>query len=284
MEHGQYLFAGDAYDTPESMRKSMLYRLSLGSRWYFYLNNFGIFARTGRCGRRGRLDKERQIYYSNKNFRLVEKCGGRIHLRGLENLRDVSGEPVVLIGNHMSLLETALFHAVAREYLDFTFVIKQSLLTVPFFRDIMRSLGAIPVGRENPRDDLRAVLGDGKKVLESGRSIIIFPQSTRSETFDAAKFNSIGIKLAKSAGVRVLPFALKTAEFRSASFLRRLPFRRREANIIRPNAGQAACAAEKGRFAPSKKAHVCSLHHTTRRAARARREPERRNYASQPSA
>lgn len=220
MEHGQYLFAGDAYDTPESMRKSMLYRLSLGSRWYFYLNNFGIFARTGRCGRRGRLDKERQIYYSNKNFRLVEKCGGRIHLRGLENLRDVSGEPVVLIGNHMSLLETALFHAVAREYLDFTFVIKQSLLTVPFFRDIMRSLGAIPVGRENPRDDLRAVLGDGKKVLESGRSIIIFPQSTRSETFDAAKFNSIGIKLAKTAGVRVLPFALKTDFLGNGKYLR----------------------------------------------------------------
>ena len=220
MEHGQYLFAGDAYDTPESMRKSMLYRLSLGSRWYFYLNNFGIFARTGRCGRRGRLDKERQIYYSNKNFRLVEKCGGRIHLRGLENLRDVSGEPVVLIGNHMSLLETALFHAVAREYLDFTFVIKQSLLTVPFFRDIMRSLGAIPVGRENPRDDLRAVLGDGKKVLESGRSIIIFPQSTRSETFDAAQFNSIGIKLAKSAGVRVLPFALKTDFLGNGKYLR----------------------------------------------------------------
>ena len=220
MEHGQYLFAGDAYDTPESMRKSMLYRLSLRSRWYFYLNNFGIFARTGRCGRRGRLDKERQIYYSNKNFRLVEKCGGRIHLRGLENLRDVSGEPVVLIGNHMSLLETALFHAVAREYLDFTFVIKQSLLTVPFFRDIMRSLGAIPVGRENPRDDLRAVLGDGKKVLESGRSIIIFPQSTRSETFDAAKFNSIGIKLAKSAGVRVLPFALKTDFLGNGKYLR----------------------------------------------------------------
>ncbi|MEI3001428.1 MAG: lysophospholipid acyltransferase family protein [Victivallis sp.] len=202
------------------MRKSMLYRLSLGSRWYFYLNNFGIFARTGRCGRRGRLDKERQIYYSNKNFRLVEKCGGRIHLRGLENLRDVSGEPVVLIGNHMSLLETALFHAVAREYLDFTFVIKQSLLTVPFFRDIMRSLGAIPVGRENPRDDLRAVLGDGKKVLESGRSIIIFPQSTRSETFDAAKFNSIGIKLAKTAGVRVLPFALKTDFLGNGKYLR----------------------------------------------------------------
>lgn len=220
MEQGRYLFSGDVYDTPDNMRKSMLYRLLLGSRWYFYWNNFAIFASTGFCARRGRLDKERQIYYSNKNFRLVEKCGGRIHLRGLENLRSVSGEPVVLIGNHMSLLETSLFHAIAREYLDFTFVIKHSLLAVPFFRDIMRSLGAIPVGRESPRDDLRAVLCDGKKVLESGRSIIIFPQSTRSETFDVAKFNSIGIKLAKAAGVRVLPFALKTDFLGNGNYLR----------------------------------------------------------------
>ncbi len=222
MEHGQNLFAGDTYDTPADMRKSMLYRLSFGSRWYFYLNNFGVFARTGRCGRHGRLDKERQIFYSNQNFRLVEKCGGRVHLRGLDNLRAVQNEPVVLIGNHMSLLETALFHAVVREHLDFTFVIKQSLLAVPFFRDIMTSLGAIPVGRENPRDDLRAVLGDGKKILDSGRSIIIFPQSTRSEVFDGTKFNSIGIKLAKSAGVRVLPFALKTDFLGNGRLLRDL--------------------------------------------------------------
>ena len=57
-------------------------------------------------------------------------------------------------------------------------------------------------------------------MLESGRSIIIFPQSTRSETFDAAKFNSIGIKLAKSAGVRVLPFALKTDFLGNGKYLR----------------------------------------------------------------
>ena len=220
MEQSSYLFAGDSYDTPPDAPKSVWYRLLLKNRWYFYVNNFGIFCRTGRCGRRGELTKERQISYSNENLRLVERCGGKVHLRGLDNLRALDGRPVVLIGNHMSLLETALFHAVAREYLDFTFVIKQSLLTVPFFRDIMRSLGAIPVGRENPRDDLRAVLGDGKKVLESGRSIIIFPQSTRSETFDAAKFNSIGIKLAKSAGVRVLPFALKTDFLGNGKYLR----------------------------------------------------------------
>lgn len=40
--------------------------------------------------------------------------------------------------------------------------------------------------------------------------MIVFPQSTRSAEFDPAQFNSIGIKLAKSAGVPVIPLALKT--------------------------------------------------------------------------
>ncbi|UKI34579.1 MAG: 1-acyl-sn-glycerol-3-phosphate acyltransferase [Lentisphaeria bacterium] len=156
------------------------------------------------------LTAERQIYYSNLNLRLVERCGGKVHLRGLDHLRALEGRPVVLIGNHMSLLETALFHSVMRGLLDFTFVIKQSLMKVPFFRSIMTALGAIPIGRENPRDDLRAVLEEGTALLNAGRSIVIFPQSTRSETFDPEKFNSIGIKLARRAGVPVVPFALKT--------------------------------------------------------------------------
>ena len=210
MDQGQYLFSGDSYDTPDDVSKSLLFRMLLGSRWYFYWNNFWIFCRTGRCGKRGTLTAERQIYYSNLNLRLVERCGGKVHLRGLDHLRALEGRPVVLIGNHMSLLETALFHSVMRGLLYFNFVIKQSLMKVPFFRSIMTALGAIPIGRENPRDDLRAVLEEGTALLNAGRSIVIFPQSTRSETFDPEKFNSIGIKLARRAGVPVVPFALKT--------------------------------------------------------------------------
>src|SRR5574344_199558 len=158
MEPNCYLFSGDSYDTPAGMPRSLVYRAMFGSRWYFYFNNFMVFCRTGRCGRRGELTGERQIAFSNENFRLVERCGGRIHLRGLNHLRELNGRPAVLIGNHMRLLETALFHSIARGTLDFTFVIKKSLLSVPFFKDIMVSLDAIPVGRDNPRDDLRAVL------------------------------------------------------------------------------------------------------------------------------
>ena len=52
MEQSSYLFAGDSYDTPPDAPKSVWYRLLLKNRWYFYVNNFGIFCRTGRCGRR----------------------------------------------------------------------------------------------------------------------------------------------------------------------------------------------------------------------------------------
>ena len=206
-----YLFNNvDAYDTPENRRISRLFRLMGKSRWYFYAVNFAVFCRSGQLGKAGKLDKAAQIEQSNRNLRLVENCGGKVHIRGLNNLRELNNKPCVLIGNHMSLLECALLHAVSRQYVDFSFVIKASLLKVPFFRYIMTTLKAIPVSRTNPREDLKTVLSEGKKVLESGRSIIIFPQATRSDEIDENTFSTIGIKLAKSANVPVLPFALKT--------------------------------------------------------------------------
>lgn len=207
----EYLFRNtDTYDTPEGLPVSRLFKLMFRSRWYFYGVNFGIFILSGLCARKGQLNREKQIHFSNYNVRLIEKCGGKIHLRGLNNLKALDGQAVVLIGNHMSLLETAVFHAIAREYVDFSFIIKASLYKVPFFRHIMTSLNAIAVSRTNPREDLKTVLSEGKKVLESGRSIIVFPQATRSDKFEPEKFNTIGVKLAKSAGVKVVPFALKT--------------------------------------------------------------------------
>ena len=53
-------------------------------------------------------------------------------------------------------------------------------------------------------------MNEGKKLLAEGKSLIVFPQSTRTASFEPEKFNSLGIKIAKSAGVPVVPFALKT--------------------------------------------------------------------------
>ncbi|MBR3688345.1 MAG: 1-acyl-sn-glycerol-3-phosphate acyltransferase, partial [Lentisphaeria bacterium] len=154
-----YLFDGmDSYDTPESNRCSLAFHLWLHSRWYFYQSNFMTFIQCGNTASHGKLDKEGQIMYSSRNIRLVERCGGRIHIRGLNHLRELGGKPVVIVGNHMSLLETAVLHAIIREHIDFSFVVKKSLLDVPFFHHILLSFHAIPVGRTNAREDLKTVL------------------------------------------------------------------------------------------------------------------------------
>ena len=198
----------DSYDTPANHPVSVWYKIF--RRWYFYWINFAVFITCGKLGKKGKLDKIAQIEQSNRNFRLVENCGGKIHVRGLDNLRALNGKPCVLVANHMSLLETAMVHSLAREYVDFSFVVKKSLYDVPYFKHLIGSLDAIAVGRSNPREDLKTVLSEGKRILQGGRSIIIFPQSTRSHDVDPEHFNTIGIKLAKSAGVPILPFALKT--------------------------------------------------------------------------
>jgi 1-acyl-sn-glycerol-3-phosphate acyltransferase len=74
----------------------------------------------------------------------------------------------------------------------------------------MRSRDPVLVGRKDPRADFRSVMEGGQERLSQGRSIIIFPQTTRSSGFDPKQFNSIGVKLAARAGVPVVPIALKT--------------------------------------------------------------------------
>jgi hypothetical protein len=54
------------------------------------------------------------------------------------------------------------------------------------------------------------MLREGEARLKAGRSIIVFPQSTRSACFDLNAFNSIGIKLARRTGVPVVPVAIKS--------------------------------------------------------------------------
>jgi 1-acyl-sn-glycerol-3-phosphate acyltransferase len=110
----------------------------------------------------------------------------------------------------MSALETFILPAIIQPLKDVTFVVKKSLVDYPVFKHVMRSRDPIAVSRENPRDDFKAVMEGGVQRLNAGRSIIVFPQTTRTNVFDPKGFNTIGIKLAHKANVPVVPIALKT--------------------------------------------------------------------------
>jgi 1-acyl-sn-glycerol-3-phosphate acyltransferase len=120
----------------------------------------------------------------------------------------------------MSTLETMVLPCIIQPLKGTTFVVKRSLLTMPVFGHVMRSRDPIALGRTNPRDDLKVVLEEGVRKLQNGRSIIIFPQSTRSVEFRPEEFNSLGIKLAARAGVPVLPVALKTDAWGNGKYIK----------------------------------------------------------------
>lgn len=201
----------DTYITPADTGRKLpfLSRVLPGPTLAFYPRFYWIVRRSGRRALRGRYGGNEWAESSCEVMRALEDVGVRFELTGMDNLRKVRG-PVVLIGNHMSTLETMVLPCIIQPVREVTFIVKHSLIKTPVFGPVMRSRDPIVVGRVNPRDDFRTVMEKGTEKLSSGVSIIVFPQSTRSHEFSPEDFNTLGIKLAQRAGVPVLPIALKT--------------------------------------------------------------------------
>jgi 1-acyl-sn-glycerol-3-phosphate acyltransferase len=175
----------------------------------FYPQVFWIVWANGRKARQGRYDSADWAKSSGDILRALENVGVRVEITGMGNFRELDG-PAVFIGNHMSTLETFVLPYIIQPVKELTFIVKKSLLTAPVFGPVMRSRDPVVVGRTNPREDLKTVLDEGAKKLGAGRSLVVFPQSTRSVVFDPDEFNTLGIKLALRARVPVVPVALKT--------------------------------------------------------------------------
>ncbi len=178
-----------------------------------------IYWRSSRLAVKGLYDGEQWGSSSLEVLRLLESVGVRFEIDNLDVPYSLS-VPCVYIGNHMSTLETMVLPCLLQPARNTTFIVKKSLTTGRVFGPVMRSRDPITVGRTDPREDLKAVLEGGRERLESGTSIMVFPQTTRSSTFDPALFNSIGVKLARRAHVPVVPIALKTDAWGKGSIVK----------------------------------------------------------------
>jgi 1-acyl-sn-glycerol-3-phosphate acyltransferase len=197
------------YHTPDVVERSIGDRLFGNCDFWFH--KLALTAISLGCFRAytGKFDRWCWSRYGLRIVTAIERCGGEVHIEGAANLDKLDG-PAVFVANHMSMLETLILPGLVLLYTDSTIIVKQALIDRPFFGEIMRSVGALGVGRTDPRQDLKVMLGGGAEALKQGKSIMIFPQSTRLPIFDRSKFNSIGVKIASKAGVPVVPVALKT--------------------------------------------------------------------------
>jgi 1-acyl-sn-glycerol-3-phosphate acyltransferase len=196
------------YQSPE--RRLFLAHHLPGWRIFIYYARISTtFLIENLAGLRGKLNNERWLTASIRCIKAVESAGGCINVSGLEGVSNHNG-PLVYIANHMSILETLILPSVTLAFSDVTFIIKDELRHYPIIGRVMKGFNLIAVYRQNPRDDLKIVLNEGHNRIRQGCSVVIFPQATRSRVFDEAIFNTLGVKLARKAGVPVVPIALKT--------------------------------------------------------------------------
>ncbi len=206
-------------DTYRSEPRSIPLRARLCPSLSLYLPFLRIVLHANRCARQKRFDDDQLCRSTLACFRLLERLGIAIEVTGINHIRDLNSS-CVIIANHMSALETVVLPIIIHPFRPLTFIVKQSLLTYPVFGPIMRALNPVAVSRTHPRQDLKKVLEEGSDRVRQGLSIVVFPQTTRTTSFDPSRFTSLGVKLAHRAGVPVVPLALKTDAWGNGKYLK----------------------------------------------------------------
>ena len=95
--------------------------------------------------------------------------------RGLEHLP--KDGPFIVASKHQSAWDTLIYNIII---LDCAYVVKRELLWFPFFGWFLWRVGMIGIDRKGGASSIKYLISVCKQRLSEGRSIIIFPQGTRT--------------------------------------------------------------------------------------------------------
>jgi len=131
---------------------------------------------------------------------LARLCGVRVRVCGLENL---DGGPYVFTPNHQSHFDIALLLG----YLpgNNRFAAKKELFREPVLGAVMRTMGMIPIDRDDPEKAIRLL----NRLKDQRYSTIIFPEGTRSRDGGLLPFKKGPFVSAIRLGVPVVPVVCK---------------------------------------------------------------------------
>lgn len=139
--------------------------------------------------------------------------------------KDKIPEGQIIIGcNHQSAWETFVFSLLFNNLVP---VVKKELLAKPIAGIYMKRLGCIPVDRESPIKAIKTLLKYSKQAYESGKSILIFPNGTRSSYTEHDEYKSGIYAMYHSLNIPVIP-----AHVNSGKFWPRNSFRKNPGTII----------------------------------------------------
>jgi len=128
-------------------------------------------------------------------------------VEGRENIPD---EPAIYASKHQSAVETLAFCLIVP---DLAYILKRELFWVPIWGWYVWRVGMIGVNRSAGGIALKDMTRQAAEVLHAGRSIVIFPQGTRTPPGARRKYLPGTAALYAKAGVPVVPVALNSGLF-----------------------------------------------------------------------
>ncbi len=134
---------------------------------------------------------------------LIAIAGGRVGVSGLENLPASGG--VLFVSNHQGAFDIPLLLGYIPGLKGF--VSKKENSRLPIVGTWMKLLRCIFIDRKDLRQSARAI-ARGISDLQAGRSLIVFPEGTRSKSGVMRRFKDGSFKLATRSGAAIVPLTI----------------------------------------------------------------------------
>jgi 1-acyl-sn-glycerol-3-phosphate acyltransferase len=131
-------------------------------------------------------------------------CGIRYEVRGAQHLPQ---QPSIVLSKHQSAWETLAFQVLLPPQV---WVLKKSLLYVPFFGWGLAMMSPIAIERAAGLRALKRTLEQGRQRLAQGFWIVMFPEGHRMPPGERGSYQIGGAWLAVQTGAPVVPIALNS--------------------------------------------------------------------------
>jgi len=128
--------------------------------------------------------------------------------------------PAIYAAKHQSAWDTLVFPLLLEQP---AYVLKQELIRVPLFGSYLKHCGMIPVDRQGGGSALKQLLRAARTAVAQGRSILIYPEGTRTASGESRPYHPGVAALYGDLGLPVVPVALNSGIFWGRRSFRKKP-------------------------------------------------------------
>lgn len=145
-------------------------------------------------------------------------CGLKYRIQGKENLPK---HAAIIMCKHQSTWETIALKSIVRP--QQSWILKQELMRLPIFGWALAAIPNIPIDRSAGRKAVTQIVERGTHLLKQDRTIIVFPEGTRTAPGEKRKYGIGGGMLAEKSGCPVIPMAHNAGVFWRRRGLKKYP-------------------------------------------------------------